>query len=510
MIESPASAIRGKDVAVGLSLANLLHLRLWGEVLSVSTHDAFFSNADNSEILALMANVLLLAALFVGANALLRRFGAAGRRAAIAGLVLVLMFLLNGIGPVLAPGIFTVVDPWREGKYLDALLPVFALLAIAAASVKWPGPALRLTVGALLLVSPLTLIFLGRGVLALVRVNPSASLSAEAPALGAAVDSQPGPRVVLIVMDAMTRRLAIDARPASLKMPELDRLRAEGIDATQVEQADLQTMLAFPSILSGLDPARAEPSADDELRLTLEDSTEVAWSERPNLFADAQSLGGVAIVAGWYFPYCRMFPTLDGCATHSARVIGARGRATSFAETMRDQAFALLPYVNLRRRQIAIVSAQREDVKRALDMGGKGLVLLHLIEPHTPWIWDAERGSYSLTQFAPTHYFDNLALADLMIGEVRRAMEANGTWDSAALLLLSDHVTPYLPASMKGASDRRVPFVLKLPGAREGAVYDRPLNASVAYPLVRALLRGEIATGAEAMAWLDREAAPQR
>lgn len=498
--------IRGKDVAVGLSLANLMHLRLWGEALSVTTTDAFYSNVDNSDIWALMANVLLLAAVFVGLNAAARRLGPSGRRAAIAGFVFVLAMQFHAFGPILAPGIFTILDPWRAGKYLDALAPVLGMLLVAGLSVKWPQRALRVAVGSIVALSPLAVLFLGRGILAIATVNPTAELAAEAPALEEAADSVPGPRVVVIVMDAMTRRLAIDERPIGLELPELDRLRAEGIDATQVDQADAETKLSFPALLSGLDVSRAEPSADDELALTLADSSELAWSEAPNLFDDAQSLGGSAEVAGWYFPYCRMFPELDGCATHSARVIGSRGRETDFLATMRDQAIALLPYVNLRLRQIAIVEAQREEVSEVLSRGGRGIVLLHLIEPHTPWIWDAERGDYSLTQFDPSHYFDNLALADLMIGEARRAMEANGSWDSSAVLLLSDHVTPYLPDGMKVAEDRRVPFVLKLPGVNQGVAYSRRLNAAVTYPLVRALLRREIKTPVAAVAWLDRHA----
>lgn len=504
--QQPVALIRGRDVAVGLSLSNLLHLRLWGEVLAVTTPGAFYSNTDNSDIVAVMVNVVLLAALFVGMNAFARRFGATGRRVAMAGFVFVIAMQFNAFGPILAPGVFTIVDPWREGKYLDALAPVLGLGLIAAASAKWPQRALRITVGLLMFLSPLTLVLFGRALLAIGTENPTETLAAEAPALGSPVDSQPGPRVVVIVMDAMTRRFAIDERPASLKMPELDRLRSESIDATRVDQADHQTKLSFPSLLSGLSVARAEPADEDELALTLDDSSRVEWSDAPNLFEDAKALGGVAVVAGWYFPYCRMFPELDGCATHSARVIGARGRSTPFLGTMRDQAFALIPYINLRRRQIAIVEAQRRELQQALATGGRGLVLLHLIEPHTPWIWDAERKEYTLTQFAPRHYFGNLALADVMIGEARRAMEANGTWDSSAVLLLSDHVVPYLPRSMKVADDRRVPFVLKLPGAKTGVVYDKPFSASVTYPLVRALLRGELTDHASALRWLDRNA----
>lgn len=507
MSAEPVRAVRGKDIAIAISLANLLHLRLWGEVLAVTTPDAFYSSTDNSDIWALMLNILLLAGIFLGANAALRRYVANGRAWVVAGFVGVLLVQVNAFGPILAPGIFTVIDPWRDRKYIDAFAPVFGLLMITGLCVKWPSQVLRAVLGLVLFLSPMVLVMYGRGLLAVARVNPSVTLASTAPRIGAPLDSIAGPRVVVIVFDAMTRRLAIEARPSTLAMPEFDRFRAEGLEATHVRQAGVNTGISVPTLLSGLDVRAAKAVSRNELELTLSDSSRVPWSTQPTLFDDAKSLGGVALVAGWYFPYCRMFTALDGCSTHAARVIGARGRTTSFAVTMRDQAIALIPYVNLRRRQIAIVEAQRREMQHAVVQGGRGLIWLHLVQPHTPWIWDAAAKRYTLTQFHPDGYFGNLALADEMLGEVRRAMEASGDWESTAVLILSDHVTPYLPDYLKDVSDERVPFVLKLPGAQTGLTYDRPLNASVTYPLVRALLRGEIPNNEAAAAWLTRQTA---
>jgi arylsulfatase A-like enzyme len=94
-------------------------------------------------------------------------------------------------------------------------------------------------------------------------------------------------------------------------------------------------------------------------------------------------------------------------------------------------------------------------------------------------------------------------LADAMLGDVRRAMEGAGQWDSAAVVLISDHVMRYRPKYLREPDDRRVPFVVKLPGATTGLTYDRPFSALLAHDLVQALLRGELRTNADLVAWLD-------
>jgi hypothetical protein len=48
-----------------------------------------------------------------------------------------------------------------------------------------------------------------------------------------------------------------------------------------------------------------------------------------------------------------------------------------------------------------------------------------------------------------------------------------------------------------------VPFILKMPGARNGVRFEKPLSAMVTHDLVRDLLTGNVRTEADAVAWLD-------
>ena len=504
MSDGAAPRIRAKDIAIALSLANLCYIRIWAEILAVTSTEAYFLHVANSDVLAVVVNVVLLAGVFVVATALARGFGRAGEIAIITGLVLVLAAQLNGLGPELAPGVLAVVDRWKNGFYLEAIAPGLVLAGIVAACWRWPQRALQVTVGLIYILTPFVGVTFFRAFWILTTFNPSATLAPTAPPIGAPVTEAEGPRVVLIVMDALSRWHAVDARPEGFALPEFDRFRAGAMDASQVTQIGRATKISLPAMLSGLTVTDSRPISADDLLLTIDSSETQPWSSAPNLLHDARAMGGVGVLSGWYHPYCRLFPDLDGCSTYPTRTIGSRGRATGFLRALRDQQLSLIPYVSLRLRQVEIVQAQFEDARVAAVTGRRGLVVLHMILPHTPWIWDEAREAFTYTRFHPDGYYGNLALMDRQLGDLRRAMEGAGKWDSTAVLLVSDHVMRYRPAYLREPPDRRVPFVLKLPGATEGVSYDRPFNAMVTHDLVAALLRGELRTAAEATAWLDR------
>lgn len=501
-------SIRGRDLLIGLSLANLWFIRLWGEVLAVAGPDAYFSSIHNADIYALMLNVLLLGGAFALGATWLRTRGRVGRRVMVTAFTLVLLAQLNQLGPELNPGVLSLVDPWKSGKYVDVLVPLLVVGALVAACVRWPQRALRLAVGFVLVLSPFVAVTFGRAALILLQVDPSDALAAKAPSVETDIPKRAGPRVVLIVLDAMGRRHAIDARPDSIEMPALDRLRAEALDASQVTQIGRQTKISVPGMLSGLEVETSEPEGADELLLTLEDGSTVPWSETDHLIAEAQSLGGVGVIAGWYHPYCRIFDHSDACETYPARTVGSRARETGFWRAVAEQQMALVPYLSLRLRQVEIVETQREDLAQAAVLGERGFVFLHVIAPHTPWIWDHEEQDYTLTEFSPDGMFFNLELADVMLGEIRAAMERAGQWDSTAVIVTSDHVAQYRPRWIEEPDDTRVPFIVKLPGANGGVTYDRALDGIVVHDLASALLRDEITDYASLVAWLDAHATP--
>ena len=77
-------------------------------------------------------------------------------------------------------------------------------------------------------------------------------------------------------------------------------------------------------------------------------------------------------------------------------------------------------------------------------------------------------------------------------------MESAGLWDDTIVLVSSDH---WLREENK--TDRRIPFILKMPGQKTGISYDAPFNTVVSHDLVLALLRGELKDAEGVAGWLD-------
>lgn len=500
-----------RDVAIALSLANLCYVRVWAELFVASTREAYFMSVGNVDFLAAAINVLLLAAVFLVAVAIARGFGRPGRVAIIAGFFGLLVFEASGIGPELFPGVLALLERWKDGQHLEVIAIVAALLVPIGAAIRWPAKALAWTTGAIQMFAPFVAVTFGRALWIVLTTDPGETLAAKAPRIDAPVESADGPRVVLMVWDALGRRHSIDARPDWLELPELDRLRAESIDATQVTQAGTKTKTSIPMFLSGVPVTDSNPADVNDLMLTIGSGAEARqerWSKMPNLFRDAQAMGGVAVVSGWYHPYCRMFPELDACSTYPTRIVGSHGQNTGLVETILDQQTAILPYVNLRIRHIDVHERQKNDALTAVRQGGKGFVFLHMIDPHMPYIYDARSESMTVFNFKHDGYYDNIALMDRVLGELRREMEASGKWKDTAVIFTADHVLRHRPKRLQEPPDKRVPFVLKMPGQERGLVYDRPFNAFVTHDLVQALLKGELRTPEDAIAWLDAHADP--
>jgi hypothetical protein len=141
-----------------------------------------------------------------------------------------------------------------------------------------------------------------------------------------------------------------------------------------------------------------------------------------------------------------------------------------------------------------------------------GVAMLHFPVPHHPDIYDPEREELSLVD--RRSYFDNLALADRTLGQVRGVMEAAGLWDTSIVIVTSDHwwraihrgdwgLTPEEESVFADERNRRIPFLLKFAKQRETFVYPRGFNTLLVHDLILDLLAGAIANPASLADWLD-------
>lgn len=350
-------------------------------------------------------------------------------------------------------------------------------------------------------------------------------------------------RVIWIIFDEMDFRLSFSNRPSSVQLPEFDRLRAEAIFGENAYPPGGDTVLSMPSLTTGRLVAWSHRSAANELMLTFADKKEsVPWSAQPNVFSRARGLGFATALAGWYHPYCRIIGhSLTKCfwETYSAGFLPDKGIAelASQAEQarvvttmLRIGEAALLP------ESIQILMASHEgevwrnyhlrnyasihrEAMRLVGDPNLHLILLHYPVPHPPGIYDRSRRDFS---FDSTNcHFDNLALADRTVAELRQQIERAGLWESSTVLISSDHrlradrvwrkhvfwqapFTNVDPVVFNSERDERVPFILKIAGEKTGLSYDATFNTVLSQDLILAVLSGELSNKRDVANWLNQ------
>lgn len=349
--------------------------------------------------------------------------------------------------------------------------------------------------------------------------------------------NRPAPRVIWLLFDEFDQRLAFDERQPGVELPELDRLRSESFAGTHALQTAGWTMLAVPSLLSGQIFGHSESAGASTLLVQPAGSQAlVSWRDQPNVFRKARELGVNAALVGWYHPYCRVLgDSLTRCFDEIGIATDSLGRETYAAEhgfwnsvlltfASRWKSFgglfdpashpaehALDSYMQMRQQQEYFHIRDRA-YQQAAD-SRIDFLYVHFPAPHLFAIYDAKRKDFTLSD--KTTYFDNLALVDRTVGELRRTLEQAGLWESTSILITADHGLRYelwhgglnwnsqFDRLLEGGQSPTVPFILKLGGQTKPAVYEPSFSNVVAGDLSLAVLSGEVSTSAQAAAWIE-------
>lgn len=493
---------RGRDLLAAISLANLCFYRFWHQILfSTPLLVPVWSWRD---LLAIAANVSAFAALFWA----IIRLGRRSRRLPgwhrclylIAPLILLRVVELRYAHPL--------THLWEVATTDSVLILAAAAAALGTvyALLRWRRAILAAAeVLTLCLFAFVPVTFLQTAWVLYTDIEVrKGGLTASAPLLPV----RPGqPRVVWIIFDEMDWRYVFPPRPASLQMPEMDRLRAQSIYAESTFQTGLETSEAMMSYLAGRQVFSVEPTGKAGLRLHfLDEPNQADWPGPPNLFSQARQAGFNTAMVGWFFPYCRLFnEELNRCYSESmdTRVLDFQ---PSLATSIGSQLRTLSP-LEVRQRHLDRYLAMQEESRKAVADPKLGLVVLHLAVPHEPAIYLRDRGELTLFNFRSDWYFDNLALADRTLGDLRREMERADLWDQSTVIVTSDHPLRWY-AMLDETVDPRVPFLVKLAGQKQGIVYQGPLHSLIAHDLTLAALRGELSQPEQVTRWLDARVTP--
>jgi hypothetical protein len=521
-----------RDAAISLSLANICFVKVWGKLLSGA--GSYFTEFPIAYVSIIADVVLLTAVLFAAITIVRRSRNTLLMKLARWAFLLAILTALNSIA-LLTLTISTVNFSTLLGRNVAWFTGVGITAFMVLAAVKARDRVIRIAPRIVLVLLPFVLITFSQSVWKVTR-NLGVAHAAGIPASVAPIARRkPATRVLWIIFDEMDQRMSFSERPASVQMPELDRIRSQSVYAVNAYPPAPLTYMSMPALITGKLVAKVTPVRADELMITFDgEQNAVGWSTQPNVFSEARLLGFNAGLAGWCHPYCEV---IGGSLSKCDEVKEKNNDEITLKASMFLQAEGLISTIPLV-PQAAIPVIQRLDFvnrivtkgerekytvryKRVLESALKAavdpdldLVFVHSPAPHPPGIYDRAKNDFSLE--SKNGYIDNLELVDHTIGELRSAMESAGVWDQTTVIISADHWwrtemwsrgpfwTREDEAASGGKMDHRIPFVVKLAGEREQLTYTAGFNTVVTHDLILALLRGEVTSPSSVAAWLDR------
>lgn len=272
-------------------------------------------------------------------------------------------------------------------------------------------------------------------------------------------------------------------------------------------------------------------------------SKRLDWRNEPSVFTRARALGVNSAMSGWHHPYCRILGSqLVDCfalpSTHSSSGLAEEATASrdGILKTMvwlyKWQLVSLREIVTLqppgveKLRDMEIQAGQQREYFQIRDHAYRfaadpriSLLLIHFPAPHLFPIYNRREASFHVT--AGLDYFDNVALVDRTLGEIRAVLDQAGLADRTALLLTADHGlrpgawigrmgwTRELDELTGDQPPSTVPFLLKLPGQEQHLEVDKPFSNVAAGDLALAVLDGKLTTAAQAAAWMNQRHADE-
>jgi Sulfatase len=494
-------------VAIGLSFANLASFQRWKPMLSYSASDAYFMKLPPApaEYWAAIVSVLLLGGIFSLITMFVSRMQA-GRLFRIARTVWLLLLLKVAL---------VFASPLRSllvqlfGEYRLPLLSIASGLLVLAFAL-WPVKIFSWAMYGLLIFSPFVAVTTAEACWRAIRYDPAAFLDK---ATAQPLPSDPsGPRVVWLIFDEMDQRLIFEDRAASLQLPELDHLRGVSVYASRAYPPAGSTSSSIPGLILGKRVVATRPVGPGDLLVSDNGTvTGAGWTGQANVFSRVRALGLNTAVVGWYHPYCRVLAA-DLTQCHWLEMeewVNVTGR--TFAQSLLNQlgmivylphAQSLVMEERVRRRSDLATAAMAMAQDRSIQ-----LTFLHFHGSHVPYVYNRFDRQFITTNpdghgYNPQYYLDGLALADRSLGRLRRTLEEAHAWDITTVLVSSDHWYRESQA-FDGKTDKRVPFLVKMAGQTAPVGCDTPFNTSLTQGLVVAILRKEVVSPHDVLAWLD-------
>jgi hypothetical protein len=333
-------------------------------------------------------------------------------------------------------------------------------------------------------------------------------------------------RVVWILMDELSYDQTFDHRQPDVSLPNFDAFAKQSVSFSNLHPSGLYTEVVVPGLLLG-EPIR-ELKTPLHGRVSFREVAGATWQpldEQSTIFAEAWKLGWNPGVAGWYNPYCRLFPdVLARCSWQYSDDPPAVQVPLSYDKSVMENMLALMPirtdvkYIfrhkldnSTHRRDYVDVMKHAEDLLRDQRIR---FAFLHLPVPHPPGIFD--RTTHQMSSHGS--YLDNLVLADDTLGTLMKILRSTGNDQQTTVIVSSDHSwrTPlWKPepdwseederVSNGGKFDTRPVLMVRLAGSDSGELISKPVSALVVHSILDGLLRDEIHNSTDLEHLIDQQ-----
>ena len=325
-------------------------------------------------------------------------------------------------------------------------------------------------------------------------------------------------KVVWVLFDELSYDQTYEHRWPGLTLPNFDRAAAESVTFSNVEPAANYTNVAIPSMLLGRPASRFHSSSTGDLFLYTDDTKKwERFDPSATVFAEARRLGWNSGVVGWANPYCRLMGAwLDDCywlpydnpiISKSAMDPG-RGIVANAARLPLEGLQMWMPmlggdkgyrqnWVSLREQNYHLAMEHAHALIRNSSIRFQ---FIHLPVPHFPAVYDRKAATFS----GRGSYLDNLALADLALGELLDELVRSPEWPETTLIISGDHSwRPWIwqeagfwtaedEAASKRGFDSRPVVLVHLPNQHQGYAIAARYHAYELALVIKAIMQDRI------------------
>ena len=507
------------DLAVSISIVVLIYINLIRSLLFASGKDAFFipDTGFYDDIVALFLIVFLAGLCFLCIQ-ILRKINIG-----VLNVLASLLFFLALLNPAHFILLSFLTEPyhpdglvyvWIMASKIEKTAIVFVFLTAVALFIRFYWRLFQVARLFTVITSPFAVLIIlqlswhALTALAVDNRQLQERRDPAAPSVSNFRQTGNAPRVLVIVFDELDYRLLFVERPTSLRLPEFDKLAEKSIQFTHVPSVSPHTLEAIPTLLVGKRVLKTTVVNQETLLLHFKDAQDgQSFSSMPNLFSQARQAGKTLSIAGSYLPYCRLFRGLYKDCLVGWRKEPPLQVPPGFdddlwlsAQNMFLKAFPYPPYIV---GAIWRYGVDLQPMKEMISRFDVDLIYLHIMLPHKPIIFNRQTGRMTPFNYSPWGYYDNLALTDKCLGEIRRTLENAGLWESTTVLVTADH--PWRKAKKyTGKVDSRVPLLLKATHQQEAIVFEHEFPPMRIKDLVLRILDGHLVDLNTITTWLEQ------